>query len=299
MSFTLDIINELTLREREQTCCKKALLFGLFFAAERISRSELVAEFKTQESAELAALILKKQFTAEPTVEAIVRAGRKMYHVTVSSKALSIYIERLDRGEITNINELDELIGFRCKECRKAFLAGVFIVCGLATDPKKRYSIEFCSKSEIRAATLSTFLCANIGEPRCVDRRSRIGLYYRGNEQIADILAYMGAFSANFAVVDAFFENELKNNENRATNCALKNIEKSVAATRRQIDAIELLKSSGRFDLMSEELKYTANLRCENDLATLAELAALHEPSISKSGLNRRLEKIVAFAYEV
>jgi DNA-binding transcriptional regulator WhiA len=50
---------------------------------------------------------------------------------------------------------------------------------------------------------------------------------------------------------------------------------------------------------MSDELKYTASLRCENDSATLSELAVLHEPPISKSGLNRRLEKIVAFAYEV
>ena len=151
MSFTLEIIDELTGREREKTCCKKALLFGLFFGADALSKSEVRAEFKTEASALLAASILKKQFTAEPCVESIGRAGRRLYHVTASSKALSMYVERLEREEYTDVVEFDKLVGFRCTECRKAFLAGVFITSGLATDPKKRYSIEFCSKSEIRA----------------------------------------------------------------------------------------------------------------------------------------------------
>lgn len=298
MSFTLEIIDELVAKEYEKTCCKKAFLFGLFFGAERLSKSEVRAEFKTEQSARLAESILKKQFAAEPALESIVRAGRQMYWVTVNSKALSVYVDKLGREENIGCDELEKMVGFRCEDCRKSFLAGVFVVSGLATDPKKRYSLEFCVKCEIRAAILSAFLCDTVGEPRCVDRRGRIGLYYRGNEKVCDILAYMGAFGAHFAVDDACVENELKNQENRATNCVMKNIEKSVAATRRHIDAIERLKASGRFELMSDELKYTARLRCEYDAATLTELALLHEPEISKSGLNRRLEKIIDFSNE-
>ena len=37
-------------------------------------------------------------------------------------------------------------------------------------------------------------------------------------------------------------------------------------------------------------------LRVENDSATLAELAELHDPPISKSGLNHRLTKIIEAA---
>ena len=296
MSFTLDIIDELVGREHEKTCCKKAFLFGMFFGAERLSKNEIRAEFKTESSANLALAILKKQFSAEPAFELITRAGRRMFWVTVNSKALSIYIDRIDRDENICAEELEKIVGFRCNDCRQAFLAGVFITLGIATDPKSRYSIEFGIKSEIRASWLSVFLCDTVGYPRCVDRRARIGLYYRGNEQVADILAYMGAVSAHFAVLDVCMEKELKNDENRATNCVLKNIEKSVLASRRHIEAIELLKAEGRFELMSEELRYTAQLRCDYDSATLSELAELHVPSISKSGLNRRLEKIVAFA---
>ena len=92
---------------------------------------------------------------------------------------------------------------------------------------------------------------------------------------------------------------DIKNYENRATNCVLTNIQKSVDAARRQIEAIEKIKKSGRFELLSDELRYTAELRCENDSATLSELAALHDPSISKSGLNRRLENIMRIAAEI
>ena len=296
MSFTVDIINELVGRIHEKTCCKKAFVFGLFFTAERLSKSEVRAEFKTEESAKSAVSLLKKQFTAEPKFESIVRAGRKMFWVTVSSKSLSSYLDKIDREENITAGEFDAILGFRCDDCKQAFLAGVFITSGISTDPKKRYSLEFGVKSEVRAAWLSAFLCANVGDPRCVDRRSKIGLYYRGDSQVAYILAYMGAVVAHFEVINTCMEKDMKNDENRATNCVLKNIEKSVSAARRHIEAIETLKADGRFETMSDELKYTAQLRCDFPLVTLAELAELHEPAISKSGLNRRLEKILSLA---
>ncbi|MBO7303096.1 MAG: DNA-binding protein WhiA [Clostridia bacterium] len=296
MSFTLRIINELVSKEYEKSCCKKAFIFGLFFSAERISGREIRVELKTEDSALLAEGILKKQFSAEPLVEPVVRAGRRLFWVTLSSKALSIYLDRIDgEGEMT-AEEFENIIGFRCEECRRAFLAGVFVSCGISTDPEKRYSLEFGVKMESRASCLSAFLCDTVGEPSCVDRRGRIGLYYKGNEHISDILSYMGASQASYAVIDAYVAHAIRNDENRATNCVLRNIQRSVAATGRHIEAIELLYASGRFELLSEELKYTARLRQENDSATLSELAEMHEPPISKSGLNRRLEKIVEFA---
>ena len=296
MSFTLRIINELVSKEYEKSCCKKAFIFGLFFSAERISRREITVELKTEESALLAEGILKKQFSAEPLVEPVARAGRRFFWVTLSSKALSIYLDKIDGEGETSAEEFENIVGFRCEECKRAFLAGVFVSCGIATDPEKRYSLEFGVKRESRAAWLSAFLCGSVGEPSCVDRRGRIGLYYKGNESISDILSYMGAVRASYAVIDAYVAHAIRNDENRATNCTLRNIRRSVAATGRQIEAIELLRASGRFELMSEELKYTARLRQEYDSATLSELADLHEPPISKSGLNRRLEKIMEFA---
>ena len=63
-----------------------------------------------------------------------------------------------------------------------------------------------------------------------------------------------------------------------------------------QISAIEALKANGMFDELSEELQTTAELRLENQESSLTELAALHIPNISKSGLNHRLSKILEIA---
>lgn len=295
MSFTMTVIDELTAHEYDKTCCKKAFLFGLFFSAERIQGRTVRAEFKTERSALYAVEILKKQFSSEPVYTSGIRAGRTMHWVSVDSKAISAYIDKLGRGADEG-NSLADIIGLRCDDCRRALLAGLFVSSGIATDPEKRYSIEFIAKSEAHASLLSELLCDTLGAPRCIDRRGRIGFYYKGNEATGDALSYIGAYRASFAVIEAYMTHAIKNDENRATNCVLKNLEKSVSAARRHIDAIEALRASGRFELLSDDLKYTANLRCEYDSATLAELAALHDPSISKSGLNKRLENILIFA---
>jgi DNA-binding protein WhiA len=300
MSFTLDIINELTEREPDKVCCKKSFLFGLFFGAEKIFKTEIRAELKTEQSANLAANILKKQFSLEPTVEPIVRAGRHMFWVTVNSKMLATYLESLDGAESVSVDKLGKIVGFNDKcYCEMYFLAGVFVALGTATDPQKRYSLEFSVKGKMRTMWLNVFLASKTGEPSYIERSTKIGLYYRGNENICDVLAYMGANSSYSVALDVFVDHDIKNRENRATNCVLKNIKKSVDAARTQIEAIEYLKSKGRFNSLSEDLKYTAKLRCENASVSLSELAALHEPSISKSGLNRRLDRIISFAREV
>ena len=77
-----------------------------------------------------------------------------------------------------------------------------------------------------------------------------------------------------------------------------KNISKAVAASNRQIEAIERLAESGKLLSLPEELRYTAELRLENPSATLFELAYMHEPPISKSGLNRRLTRLLEEAEE-
>jgi len=112
-------------------------------------------------------------------------------------------------------------------------------------------------------------------------------------------LYFFGATRASFDLQNFSIEREIRNNENRATNCVTRNISRSVDATRRQIEAIEALMSNDKLHLLGADVEYTARLRLENDSASMAELALLHEPPISKSGLNVRLSKILAAAEEI
>ena len=97
-------------------------------------------------------------------------------------------------------------------------------------------------------------------------------------------------------IMNLRIERDIRNQENRATNCVTKNIEKSVSASAKQMDAIEKLILSGMLAQLPETIRITARLRAENPDASLEELRNLHVPPITKSGLNHRLQKILAEA---
>ena len=112
-------------------------------------------------------------------------------------------------------------------------------------------------------------------------------------------MALMGAQHTIFEIINSRIERDIRNNENRATNCVAKNIEKTISAATRQIEAINLLMEHGKLERLPESLRATEMARYRNPDATLDELVRLHEPPISKSGLNHRLAKLVAEAEEL
>ena len=54
--------------------------------------------------------------------------------------------------------------------------------------------------------------------------------------------------------------------------------------------------SDGKYDLLSDDLKYIAELKLENPELSLSELAAICDPPMTKSSLNRRLKKLCELA---
>ena len=90
----------------------------------------------------------------------------------------------------------------------------------------------------------------------------------------------------------------MKSDIRRKMNFESANIKKTIAAMTVQRKAIESLISSGKIDRLPPELKATALLRIENIDLSIGDLAALHNPPLSKSGLNHRLQKIVSYANE-
>ncbi|MBP3369463.1 MAG: DNA-binding protein WhiA [Clostridia bacterium] len=293
MSFTLEVIDELLANDTAKTCCRKALLFGLFCSAtlDGSQKNKIHTEFKIKKAAELAEGILLKQFSAQATVTPNVRAGRNLFALSVSSRALASFVASLDSE--TDTRSLSELIGYRCSDCASAFMRGVFIACGSINDPKKAYHLELSFVSARRAQRIADELGSVLASPKTVSRGARIGVYYKSNEAIFDLLNYIGGGQSRFLLTNTFIERDIRNAENRATNCVASNISKSVGASMKQIEAIRSLVESGKILSLSEELRYTAELRLENPSASLFELSHLHEPPISKSGLNRRLTRLL------
>ena len=298
MSFTLEVIDELLDSEVAKTCCKKAMLFGLFCTAKHIDgkKNTVYTQFKTEKIAEFACSVLQKQFSATATVTPTVYAGRKLFSLEVTSKAISSFVNAIDSSG--SDRSLHQIVGYRCAECAHSFMRGVFIACGTINDPTKSYHLELSFASESRAAVISNALSSIVPAPKTVKRGNKIGVYYKSNEAIFDLLNYIGGGQSRFLLTNTFIERDIRNAENRATNCVASNISKSVEASMKQIEAIHRLYDSGKILSLPEELRYTAELRLENPSASLFELSHLHEPPISKSGLNRRLARLLDEANE-
>ena len=99
--------------------------------------------------------------------------------------------------------------------------------------------------------------------------------------------------------MNARFNNDLRNNVNRITNCTTGNISRAVLASMRQIVLIEELVAKGLISQLPDELADTARLRLEHRDLSLSQLAALTSPRISKPGLSHRLKRITEMAAEL
>ena len=293
MSFSIDVKKELISAPVKQNCCKKALLFGLLYNSTHIKDTHFFCEFGLAESAELAKHLLGNQGDSHISLSA--RGGRSVYTLTYSSRAFSSFVSWISNGE-----GIAEASKFRCAECSICFLRGVLISNSTINDPSKGYHLEipilnFYSE---RIDALRRFFADMDMSPNIMKREKKTSLYFKSNTIISDVLSYAGARRSGFLVANTYIERDIRNNENRATNFVAKNISKSVAATQKQIAAINKLRDADKLSLLPAELLQTALLRVENDAVSLSELALLHDPPISKSGLNHRLEKICKLSEE-
>ena len=297
MSFTDAIVTELSALPMGKNCCRKALLCGLFFdGTADASEKRVSARFRSECAARLATSLLESRFSAEVECCEKVYAGRKYWYVTSLCPAIWDVLRLVDSEDA---RMLFELLGFRCGNCRAEFLRGVFVAIASVNDPHKGYHMEFSLSSPKRADRLSDLLETFAERPKRIRRGAKEGLYYKTNSAISDLIYYVGGTKSSFDVANTWIEHDIRNNENRATNCVARNISRSVGASQRHIAAIEQLIACGRLASLPRELRETAALRVENDSASLSELARLHEPPISKSGLNQRLTKLLQEAEEL
>lgn len=296
MSFADRVREELTQIPVKHPCCRRAMLGALLLLAVPTGvKKEYTVRLKQEGAAQFAAALLKQQFGKMPELHTGGACGHRYYDLGFSSPAAAKLTERLRSDELS----FGEVLGFSCDGCEAAFLRGCFLFFGTVNDPQKSFHLEFLLPNGDVAERMATFL-EQFGYPvRRISRNSGIGLYYKSSASVEELITLMGAHHIVFDVINSRIEREIRNNENRATNCVAKNIEKSISASARQLEAIELLREHGSMESLSEGVRETARLRLEHPDASLDELRGLHSPSISKSGLNHRLQKILEAAQEV
>lgn len=203
----------------------------------------------------------------------------------------------LDCGiEFDETKPLSEITAaFRCPSCAAHFAAGLFVSHGSVTDPAKRYHLDLKFASERAANEVAAFLSESGLSPKLGKRGGASIVYFKDSSAIEDFLAFIGANSAAFDLMNSKIIRELRNNANRVVNCDTANIKKSLEASARQLEMINEMIDSGAIEQLPKPLKETALLRSRYDQLTIAELGAKHEKPITKSGVKHRLEKISEF----
>ncbi len=92
---------------------------------------------------------------------------------------------------------------------------------------------------------------------------------------------------------------DVRNQVNRLVNCETANLNKTVVASVRQIDNINLIARTIGLAALPATLREIAELRIESPDASLKELGEMLNPKVGKSGVNHRLRKIDEFADKI
>jgi DNA-binding protein WhiA len=186
------------------------------------------------------------------------------------------------------------LLGKTCGACHQVFLRGAFLAFGTINDPTKSYHAEFLIPHAVRAEKLDAFL-AELGIPaRRIVRAKKIGLYYKSSAAMEELFAELGGSRAVFDLINVKIERELRNNENRATNCDARNIAKMVSASQKQIAAIIALKDCGLLDSLEEDLQKTAETISAGDLSMEAKEKGKDEFASLAKSFNTMVHKLRA-----
>ena len=110
------------------------------------------------------------------------------------------------------------------------------------------------------------------------------------------MLTAMDAGALVFDYINRAIYKSLEWNERRAINMISGNINRSVIAGERQAAACRYLLENNKGAQLTTDLYETAILRVNNVNLSLSELAAVHNPPLTKSGLNNRLKRIIDIA---
>lgn len=136
-------------------------------------------------------------------------------------------------------------------------------------------------------------------KPKYTYRHGYNIVYFKESESIEDCLYLMGASDAMFEMMNVKIVKDFRNMANRKANCETANITRMVNAVAGQIQAIDKIWNKKGKEYLPENLEILAELRYENPDLSLSELAQMCNPSLSRSGVNHRLKRIIDIAAEL
>ncbi len=302
MSFSSDIKDELIKIEDMPCCCVHAMAYGMFLFGRSFSLSDIslmtdnekVAEKYLQLSERACGIKASLSVSKAPKYTVFFDGDEVRKSVLSSFSCTGTErTHRIDRGNLTN-DAVDSEINLSC--CDAAFLRGVFLSCGTASDPNKSYHLEFVVPYKTLSLDLMKILNDYGIKAKHMVRRYVNVIYIKDSESIEELLTMMGAHIAAMEIMNIKIFKDVRNLTNRRNNFENANLSRTVFASFDQVSAIEKLKENGAFVALSEDLKQVATLRIDNPDASLREIGDMCEPKMSRSAVNHRLKKLITIS---
>lgn len=296
-SFSELTKEELYRIENSNNCCDLAEFAGLLLMGCSISFDEIKLVTENSDVLGCFAMLARRLGYTVHSGQAADKASRYSARITDPTQIFMLL------GEFSLTDTNTKIIRHRVplhiienECCRRAFIRGAFMGGGTVIDPQKNYNLELVTPY----MRLSGDICAVLGEEgfefKTVVRKSKYVLYIRNSEKIQDFLSYMGAYKAQMQLINIKIEKEIRNDVTRSINSETANYEKTISASVKQLQAIEKIEKNMKLDDLPDELCEIAKLRVKHKSMSLTELGRLCVPPLGKSGVNHRMQKIMAAA---
>ena len=299
-SFAWKVKNELCRTPVQRSCCARAEAYGVLLYCNTFHTRQVRIITENQRFAARLPRLFRRAFDLrfDRVPEESESKGKLVFEIQEPDKLERIvdllgYDARQNLAVHVNFGILED----EC--CRASFLRGAFLAGGSVTDPGKRYHLELASSHGQASREVSALLTEMGFYPRSVMRGGNHVIYFKQSEHIEDLLTTIGAPAAALEIMTTKLDKEIRNDANRAMNCDMANVNKTLDAAQEQCQAIEKLRQAGALDRLPDKLRQTALLRLEHPELSLVQLAEQCDPPVTKSCINHRMRKILETAREL
>lgn len=315
MSFSRDAKLQILQQPLSNDCCELAFLSGILHVSGEWDFQTKTMSFLTDipQIYEFCNKILSHLYGdfAELEIENDLKINKtRYYRITLPKDNVFNMLKDFglmnSAGEYT-FSKIDEYI-IKDECCKKSFIKGVFLGCAtsgikISDSGSERtssgYDIEFVSHSHEFLLEFANILTEFNILPKIIQRKKHFVLYIKESSQVSDLLAIVDAYESVLQLQNELALRELRNKVNRQTNCLNANITKTVDASIKQNEAIEIISETIGLELLPMDLQEVALLRMANPEESLGDLLKLSNLKLTKSGLNHRLNKIIKIAKEL
>ena len=315
MSFAKDSKLQIIEKDIEDADCAQAFLSGLLHASGTITKNsegirvDVVTDFKEifPYLNKLISRLYGRELSLEISDDYIINKTtyyRIKFPVDISLDILKDCSIIPPSEELIFLSNIDENL-IADDQTKKAFVKGTYIGCATSSirlselgsqSPTTGYHVEFASHKREFLEGLQKILMHFEITSKLSSRKKIFVLYLKDSEAIKDLLALVGAEQSVLDLSDEMAKRDLRNTVNRQVNCINANINKTIEASLKQIQAINYINKKIGLDSLPEDLQEVAVLRLANPQESMDELLKLSTIKLTKSGLNHRFRRILKIA---